>query len=67
MANTTNELTTPEGVKSHMSQATSEQDWNDRFDEIKRANDGYPDFWYETIILSGVLSTTRMAWISRNN
>lgn len=55
-------LTTPEGVKAYMSQATSEQDWNNRCDAVKRANGGYPDFWYATIVLSGVMSATSQNW-----
>ena len=55
-------LSTPEGVKAYMSQATSEADWNRRCDEVKRANGGYPDFWYSTIVLSGVAASTASKW-----
>lgn len=50
----TENLTTPEGVLAYMKQATSEADWNNRCDTIKKANDNdYPSFWFETMILSG--------------
>ena len=53
------DLTTPEGVTAHMSEATSEDDWNKRCDQVQAANGGnYPDFWYETVILSGLLDKT---------
>jgi len=53
------DLATPDGVTAHMSESTSEDDWNRRCDEVKAANGGgYPDFWYEKVILSGLLDKT---------
>ena len=31
-------------------------------DKVKAANNGYPEFWFETIVLSGVLAETRRNW-----
>lgn len=55
---TENDLTTPEGVKSLMESSTSEYNWNSNCDKVKKANTGYPDFWYATIIQSGVMAMT---------
>ena len=52
------DLTSVEGVKSFMSQAVSEQDWNDRCDRVKAANGDCPDFWFGAIVLSGIAQTT---------
>lgn len=51
-------LSTPEEVAAYMSAATSKSDWNERCDAVKSANNGYPDFWYATIVLSGLMATT---------
>lgn len=48
------DLTTPEGVTAYMSQSTSEDDWNDRGQAVKDANSGYPSFWWETVVKSGL-------------
>ena len=52
-------LTTADGVAAHMSESTSEEDWNKRCDEVKDANNGeYPSFWYPTIVASGLVDKT---------
>jgi hypothetical protein len=45
-----------------MESSTSESEWNANCDKVKKANNGYPHFWYETIVLSGVLSRTQRKW-----
>ncbi len=55
-------LTTPEGVTEHMRAATSATDWEARACNVQNANDGYPEFWWATIILSGVLGNTERSW-----
>lgn len=55
-------LTTPEGVKQYMSGSVSESDWNKRCDDVKRANGGYPAFWFSTIIMSGFAARTQASW-----
>lgn len=57
-----NDLTTIEGVKQHMRESTSEKDWNRRCDEVKAANNGYPQFWYAEIILSGLAAMAQANW-----
>lgn len=56
------DLTTPEGVTQLMKSANSEDEWNDNCDAVKKANGGYPGFWYSTIILSGVYEEVTKNW-----
>lgn len=38
-----------------MESSKSENEWNSNCDKVKLAHDGqYPNYWYETIIMSGV-------------
>jgi hypothetical protein len=48
-------LTTQESVVELMQSAISESDWNTKADQVKAANNGYPDFWYSAIVLSGLM------------
>ncbi len=53
------DLATPEGVVAHMSESTSRDDWNKRCEEVVAANEGgYPNFWFGTVILSGLVDET---------
>ena len=57
------DLTTPDGLKAYMSEATSESDWNIRLDEVKRANNNdYPPFWFPVIVLGQVAAKTAAKW-----
>lgn len=56
------DLTVERDMVQYMSVATSESDWNKRTDDVKRANGGYPRFWYPAIILSGVAAKTAEKW-----
>lgn len=42
-----------------MASSESEAQWNSNCDKVKKAFNGYPDFWYATIIIGGVLSTAK--------
>lgn len=55
-------LTTSQGVRDFMLASTREQDWNDRCNEVKAANKGYPDFWYNTVIKSGGFAECKKNW-----
>lgn len=56
-------LTSPEGVKQHMSASTSEDDWNKRAEQVKAAHNGdFPSFWFVTIMMSGVARQTSAKW-----
>ena len=48
------DLTVKENVIELMSGSKSEREWNDNCDLVKAANNGYPSFWYEEIVLSGL-------------
>ena len=56
------DLTAPMDVCRYMSTATTEQMWNDRCDDVKKANGGYPSFWYEAVVLSGVAAKAQSSW-----
>lgn len=62
MNNQSQDLTTAEGVAAYMGAATSEADWDTRCDAVKRANGGYPSFWYPTVIMSGLADRTAAKW-----
>ena len=49
------DLTTEGGVVEQMKRSKTEDQWNKNCDRVKTANKGqYPDFWYKSVILSGV-------------
>lgn len=62
MAITELDLTTEDGVKHLMQSSTSETEWNANCDKVKKANNGYPDFWYAAIVLSGLSAETQLTW-----
>jgi len=45
-----------------MSSSNSEKEWNANADKVKAAHNGYPDFWYAAVIMSGVLAITQSTW-----
>lgn len=53
---------TKQDVIDLMDSSKSEAKWNANADKVKAAFDGYPDFWYEAIILSGLLTRVMMRW-----
>ena len=50
------DLTKKKDLVSFMKESKSIEDWNNRCDEVKLVNGGYPDFWFETIRDAGVYS-----------
>lgn len=56
------DLTTVEGVQALMTSSKSEKEWNDNCDKVKAANAGYPEFWFATIIMSGLAARTQSNW-----
>ena len=57
------DLTTPEGVVALMRTSKSEREWKANCDKVKAANNGhYPEFWYVTIIQSGLGREITTAW-----
>lgn len=46
-----------------MESATSAADWNAKCDQVKAAYDGkYPLFWYEAIVMSGLVGRLQKSW-----
>ena len=45
-----------------MESSKSESEWNLNCDKVKKACKGYPDFWYEKVVLSGVMTNTESLW-----
>ena len=56
------DLTKPGNVAQHMAASTSEDDWNSRCDTVKKANGGYPEWWFSTIIQSGLSANSQARW-----
>ena len=55
-------MMTPEEVKKLMESSKSEEEWNENCDTVKSKCNGYPDFWYASIILGGVLRESQNNW-----
>ena len=56
------DLTIEESVVEYMKLSSSARDWDNRCDEVKRVNEGYPTFWYSAIMLSGVATAITAKW-----
>jgi hypothetical protein len=41
-------------VVSLMESSKSEREWNNNCDKVKDACNGYPDYWYREIVMSGL-------------
>ena len=53
---------TPEELRKLMGSSRNEQEWGDNCDKVKAECDGYPDFWFETIVLSGFMHKVQEGW-----
>ncbi len=62
MTATEHDLTTADGVKALMESSASESEWNANADKVKKANNGYPSFWFPTIVASGLAAMTMAKW-----
>lgn len=49
-----NDLTIRENVVNLMKSSKTENEWKINCDKVKQANNGYPSFWYEAVILSNL-------------
>jgi Zn-dependent M28 family amino/carboxypeptidase len=56
------DLKSADGVKSFMAGSGSEDDWNSRCDQVKAANNGYPSFWFPTVMQTGLAAETSAKW-----
>lgn len=55
MSTENHDLKTPEGVAALMRTSKTEDEWNANCDAVKSANDGYPNFWFATVLASGLV------------
>lgn len=54
---------TRDEVVTLMESSKSENEWNDNCDKVKAAFGGeYPEFWFNSIILTGLLNETMNKW-----
>jgi hypothetical protein len=53
---------TQQEVVDLMKSAKSEEDWNNKCDQVKEACGGYPSFWFPSIILSGLAAEVSASW-----
>ena len=57
------DLTTANDVVELMKASASETEWNKNCDKVKAANNNnYPEFWFEKIIMTGVISEVKKGW-----
>jgi hypothetical protein len=45
-----------------MSSSRSSKEWNDNCEKIKQEFGSYPPFWFETIVLSGLMNKIQNSW-----
>lgn len=53
---------TKDQVVSLMESSKSESEWIANCDKVQVACGGYPDFWYASIVLSGLVGRVAMSW-----
>jgi hypothetical protein len=49
---------TEQEVVDLMASSRSDDEWNDNADKVKKACKGYPSFWFNAVIKSGVAART---------
>jgi hypothetical protein len=49
------DLTKRHDVVTLMISSRNAQEWNENCERVKAANGGYPKFWFEAIVQSGIL------------
>ena len=45
-----------------MASSKSNSEWNANCDKVKEACNGYPEFWYGTVIVSGLCDRVSKGW-----
>lgn len=53
---------TEQEVVALMESSKSEMEWGANCDKVKAACNGYPQFWYKAIVLSGVAKRIANKW-----
>ena len=49
---------TQQEVVTLMASSKSEEEWNTNCDIVKSRCNGYPSFWYQAVIVSGLMGKT---------
>lgn len=56
-------MMTREEVRILMSSSKNEKEWDANCDKVKEAFQGsYPSFWFEAIIMTGLLAKVKLNW-----
>jgi len=55
---------TKDEVIALMKSSESSKQWNINHARVKKLFNGDPDWWYQTMILSGMLDSLAKAWVS---
>lgn len=53
---------TQQDVIDLMKSSTSESEWNKNCDKVKAHFEGYPQWWYSVIVLSGLAANVAKNW-----
>ena len=56
------DLKSEEGVVAFMRSSRSDKEWRANCDKVKAANHGYPGFWFQAVITSGVAIEAKKNW-----
>ena len=51
-----------EDVIALMKSSSSEKAWNNNCDTVKKEFNGYPEWWFAEIVMSGILRETSASW-----
>lgn len=54
-----------EEVIALMESSKSEAEWNANCDKVKKEFAGYPSWWFDTIITSGIKNEVQVGWLLR--
>lgn len=55
-------IMTEEAVVRLMKGSKDLNEWNDNCVKVKKSCGGYPNFWYKTIVLDGVMRNSQSRW-----
>ena len=53
---------TEQEVVTLMQSSKNETEWNANCDHVKRTCNGYPSFWFNAILISGVMERNKKQW-----
>lgn len=56
-----NEMTRQEVIEL-MNSSKTDKEWDDNCDKVKAAFEGYPEFWYQDVVMSGLAARVFDSW-----